>query len=59
MDFVLEYSKGMVEKFVEINESLKCNLHYWGGGGGKQPQKKKPQVGEKRGEKRKKINTIL
>jgi hypothetical protein len=33
MDFEQNYFKGMVEKIVEINESLKCNLHYpWGGG---------------------------
>jgi len=55
MDFVLEYSKGMVEKFVEINESLKCNLHYWGGGGGgREQQQKKKMVGEEKGGGKKK-----
>jgi hypothetical protein len=44
MDFVLKYSKGMVEKFVEINESLKCNLHYWGGRGGAPTQEQMPML---------------
>ncbi len=31
-DFFKNYFEGIIEKIVEINESLKCNLHYPEGG---------------------------